>query len=121
MEIYKWLTIMSRTNNIIDLHKKRYRVYKALIKRYLELDSYYVQLWNNLEVLRSAANLVTVAEVRDYLFDAIKRLEAIALRVCRQRDKYDLWAEKIFATCNLMYSAYGRVYSPEEEFPYNEE
>lgn len=112
---------MCKPKNVIDLHKKRYRVYKDLVKRYLELDSYYVQLWNNLEVLRSAANLVTVAEVREYLFDAIKRLEAIALRVCRQRDKYDLWAEKIFASCNLMYSAYGRVYSPEEEFPYNEE
>ena len=110
---------MYRTKNVIELHKKRHRVYKALIARYLELDSYYVQLWNNLQILRSAANLITVSEVRVYLFDAIKRLEAIALRVCRQRDKYDLWAEKIFATCNLMYSAYGRVYSPEEEFPYN--
>ena len=78
-----------KKRNVIDLHKKRYRVYKALVARYLELDSYYVQLWNNLNILRSAANLVTVAEVRDYLFDAIKRLEAIALSeinmICGQR------------------------------------
>lgn len=107
--------------NVIDLHKKRHRVYKKLIVRYLELDHLYVQMWNNLEILRSAASLVTIASVRAYLFDAIKQVEAEATRICRQRDKYDLWAAKIFESCNLMYSAYGRVYSPEEEFPYNEE
>ena len=112
---------MSRPKNVIDLHKKRHRIYKELVVRYLELDHLYVQLWNNLEILRSTANLVTVAAVRDYLFDAIKQVEAEATRICRQRDKYDLWAEKIFESCNLMYTAYGRVYSPEEDFPYNED
>ena len=107
---------MSRPTNIIELHQKRRRVYEALADRAIKLDIEHGELWKQIELLRSVAQLVTI----DELVDTICRLEAKDRRICRQRDKLELWAAKIYVALELMYSAYARVYSVEEEFPYDE-
>lgn len=111
---------MSRPNNIIELHQKRRRVYEALVDRAIQLDIEHGELWKQIELLRSVAQLVTIADVRRELVETICRLRAKDSRICRQRDKLELWADKIYVALQLMYSAYARVYSVEEEFPYDE-
>lgn len=111
---------MSRTTNVIELHQKRRRVYEALVDRAIQLDIEHGELWKEIELLRSVAQLVTIADVRRELVETICRLRAKDSRICRQRDKIELWADKIYVALQLMYSAYARVYSVEEEFPYDE-
>lgn len=111
---------MSRTTNVIELHQKRRRVYEALVDRAIQLDIEHGELWKEIELLRSVAQLVTIADVRRELVDTICRLRAKDSRICRQRDKIELWAAKIYVALQLMYSAYARIYSVEEEFPYDE-
>lgn len=111
---------MSRTTNVIELHQKRRRVYEALVDRAIQLDIEHGELWKEIELLRSVAQLVTIADVRRELVDTICRLRAKDSRICRQRDKLELWAAKIDVALQLMYSAYARIYSVEEEFPYDE-
>lgn len=111
---------MSRTTNVIELHQKRRRVYEALVDRAIQLDIEHSELWKEIELLRSVAQLVTIADVRRELVDTICRLRAKDSRICRQRDKLELWAAKIYVALQLMYSAYARIYSVEEEFPYDE-
>lgn len=111
---------MSRTTNVIELHQKRRRVYEALVDRAIQLDIEHGELWKEIELLRSVAQLVTIADVRRELVETICRLRAKDSRICRQRDKLELWADKIYVALQLMYSAYARVYSVEEEFPYDE-
>lgn len=111
---------MNRTTNVIELHQKRRRVYEALVDRAIQLDIEHGELWKEIELLRSAAQLVTIDDVRRELVETICRLRAKDSRICRQRDKLELWADKIYVALQLMYSAYARVYSVEEEFPYDE-
>lgn len=111
---------MSRTTNVIELHQKRRRVYEALVDRAIQLDIEHGELWKEIELLRSVAQLVTNGDVRRELADSIGRLRAKDSRICRQRDKLELWADKIYVALQLMYSAYARRYSVEEEFPYDE-
>lgn len=111
---------MSRTTNVIELHQKRRRVYEALVDRAIQLDIEHGELWKEIELLRSVAQLVTIADVRRELVETICRLRAKDSRICRQRDKLELWAAKIYVALQLMYSAYARIYSVEEEFPYDE-
>lgn len=111
---------MSRTTNVIELHQKRRRVYEALVDRAIQLDFEHGELWKEIELLRSVAQLVTIDDVRRELVDTICRLRAKDSRICRQRDKLELWAAKIYVALQLMYSAYARIYSVEEEFPYDE-
>lgn len=111
---------MSRTTNVIELHQKRRRVYEALVDRAIQLDIEHSELWKNIQLLRSVAQLVTNGDIRRELVDTICRLRAKDSRICRQRDKLELWAAKIYVALELMYSAYARVYSVEEEFPYDE-
>ena len=111
---------MSRPTNIIELHQKRRRVYEALADRAIQLDIEHGELWKQIELLRSVAQLVTIDDIRRELVDTICRLEAKDRRVCRQRDKLELWAAKIYVALELMYSAYARIHSVEEEFPYDE-
>lgn len=107
-------------NNVIELHQKRRRVYEALVDRAIQLDMEHCELWKNIQLLRSVAQLVTNDEVRRELADSIGRLRAKDRRICRQLEKLNLWADKIYVALQLMYSAYARVYSVEEEFPYDE-
>lgn len=111
---------MSRTTNVIELHQKRRRVYEALVDRAIQLDIEHGELWKEIELLRSVAQLVTNGDIRRELADTIGRLGAKDSRICRQRDKIELWAAKIYVALQLMYSAYARIYSVEEEFPYDE-
>lgn len=111
---------MSRTTNVIELHQKRRRVYEALVDRAIQLDIEHSELWKNIQLLRSVAQLVTNGDFRRELADTIGRLRAKDSRICRQRDKLELWADKIYVALELMYSAYARIYSVEEEFPYDE-
>lgn len=111
---------MSRPNNIIELHQKRRRVYEALVDRAIQLDIEHSELWKNIQLLRSIAQLVTNDEIRRELADTIGRMRAKARRICRQRDKLELWADKIYVALQLMYSAYARIHSVEVEFPYDE-
>lgn len=111
---------MSRTTNVIELHQKRRRVYEALVDRAIQLDIEHGELWKEIELLRSVAQLVTIDDVRRELVETICRLRAKDSRICRQRDKLELWAAKIYVSLQLMYSAYARIYSVEEEFPYDE-
>lgn len=111
---------MSRTTNVIELHQKRRRVYEVLVDRAIQLDFEHGELWKEIELLRSVAQLVTIADVRRELVETICRLRAKDSRICRQRDKLELWAAKIYVALQLMYSAYARIYSVEEEFPYDE-
>ena len=107
-------------NNVIELHQKRRRVYEALVDRAIQLDMEHCELWKNIQLLRSVAQLVTNDEVRRELADSIGRMRDKDRRICRQREKLELWAAKIYVALELMYSAYARVYSVEEEFPYDE-
>lgn len=111
---------MSRTTNVIELHQKRRRVYEALVDRAIQLDIEHGELWKEIELLRSVAQLVTIDDVRRELVETICRLRTKDSRICRQRDKLELWAAKIYVALQLMYSAYARIYSVEEEFPYDE-
>lgn len=111
---------MSRTTNVIELHQKRRRVYEALVDRAIQLDIEHSELWKNIQLLRSVAQLATNGDVRRELADFIGRMRDKDRRICRQREKLELWADKIYVALQLMYSAYARVYSVEEEFPYDE-
>lgn len=110
---------MNRQTNIIELHQKRRRVYEALADRAIKLDIEHGELWKQIELLRSVAQLVTIDDIRRELVDTICRLEAKDRRICRQRDKLELWAAKIYVALELMYSAYARIHSVEVEFPYD--
>jgi len=86
---------MSKPKDIQDLHAKRMRVKRHLDDRYWRLDFEHKELWK----LQERLELEKRQAISDRVYYLVSKLcdevEAMDGKVCRLKEKYALWFERI--------------------------